>query len=70
MLDIKFIRENKEVIEMASKKKHLAFKVDELISKDDERKMLMQSTERRRAEQNSASDKIMQAKTPEEKKNS
>ncbi len=67
MLDIKFIRENKEVIAMAAKKKRINFSVDELIMKDDERKSLLQSAERKRAMQNSANERIAQAKTPEEK---
>ena len=67
MLDIKFIRENKEVIAQAAKKKHLTFNVDELMKLDDKRRELMASTEKKRAEQNSASDKIMKAATPEER---
>jgi seryl-tRNA synthetase len=67
MLDIKFIRENKEVISQAAKKKHIDFNVDELISKDDERKSLILSSEKKRALQNGANDKIAQAKTPEER---
>ncbi|MFA6554131.1 MAG: serine--tRNA ligase [Candidatus Paceibacterota bacterium] len=67
MLDIKFIRENKELITAAAKKKHLNFVVEELIALDDKRRLLMGSTEKRRAEQNSASEKIASAKSPEER---
>ncbi len=61
MLDIKFIRENKELIAMAAVKKHLSFKVEELLALDDKRRTLMAGVEKRRAEQNNASDEIMKA---------
>jgi len=67
MLDIKFIRENKELIALAAKKKHLDFVVDELIALDDKRRVIMASAEKRRAEQNAASQKIASAVTPEER---
>lgn len=66
MLDIKFIRENKDLVAMAAQKKHLDFKVEELIAVDDKRKTLLSSVESRRAEQNAASDKIASA-TPEDR---
>src|SRR3989344_3180775 len=58
MLDIKFIRENKELIAAGAKKKHLDFKVDELIFVDDKRLILTQRVETLRAKQNEASDVI------------
>jgi seryl-tRNA synthetase len=67
MLDIKFIRENKDVIAQAAKKKHVDFDVNELIVADDTRRALLLSSEKKRAEQNAANDKITQAKTPEER---
>jgi len=67
MLDIKFIRENKELIALAAKKKNINFVVDELITIDDKRRALMIAVEKRRAEQNSASEKIMKASSSEEK---
>lgn len=67
MLDIKFIRENKELIALAAKKKHSDFVVDELLAIDDKRRLIMAETEKRRAEQNAASDKIAKASTPEER---
>lgn len=67
MLDIKFIRENREIIAQATKKKHLDFNVDELLTVDDRRRKLLQSTDERRARKNSANDKISQSKTLEER---
>jgi seryl-tRNA synthetase len=67
MLDIKFIRENKDLVAMGAKKKHLVFDVDELLKIDDKRRDIMTSLEKKRAEQNVASDKISSAKTPEER---
>ncbi len=67
MLDIKFIRENKDLVALGVKKKHVNFSVDELIKKDDERRALLIAVENRRAEQNSASTKIASAQTVEER---
>lgn len=64
MLDIKFIRENKELINLASQKKHMDFKVEELIEVDEKRRSLMSSVEKKRAEQNYASEKIASATDP------
>ncbi|TSC67198.1 MAG: seryl-tRNA synthetase [Parcubacteria group bacterium Gr01-1014_72] len=58
MLDIRFIRENKELIALAAKKKRIAFKVDALLKIDDERRALLATIEKKRAEQNEQSDKI------------
>lgn len=58
MLDIKFIRENKDLVALGAKKKHIDFNVEELITLDDERKTLTQSVEAKRAEQNTVSEKI------------
>ena len=59
MLDIKFIRENKDLISLGAKKKHIDFDVEELLKIDDERKSLTTSIEKKRAEQNEVSDKIV-----------
>ncbi|MEN9912954.1 MAG: seryl-tRNA synthetase, seryl-tRNA synthetase [Candidatus Parcubacteria bacterium] len=67
MLDIKFIRENKDIVDMAVKKKHVKFDVNELIALDDKRRDLLTSVEKRRAEQNAANAGIAGAKTPEER---
>jgi seryl-tRNA synthetase len=64
MLDIKFIRENKELIKEAARKKRIDFNVDKLLELDDIRRRLIQETEGLRAEQNIESDKI--AKTEDE----
>jgi seryl-tRNA synthetase len=43
MLDIKFIRENPELIKMAATKKKLKFNVDELVEMDKKRLDLLQN---------------------------
>ena len=58
MLDIKFIRENKDLVAAAAKKKRIAFDVAALIAADDRRKTLLLLTESKRAEQNTASAQI------------
>lgn len=65
MLDIKFIRENKEVIDMGAKKKHVDFDVEELIKVDDQRKDILAKVEEKRAKQNEVSEKIPQASDEE-----
>ena len=55
MLDIKFIRENKELIALAAAKKHLKFSVDDLLALDDKRRALLSIVEEKRAEQNKQS---------------
>ncbi|MDD5069084.1 MAG: serine--tRNA ligase [Candidatus Pacebacteria bacterium] len=67
MLDIKFIRENKDLIALAAKKKFVAFDVEELLATDDLRKMKLQSVEKKRTEQNVVSDKVASAKDPAER---
>ncbi len=66
MLDIKFIRENPDLIREAARKKHINFNVDELIIADQNRLEKLSLVENLRAEQNIVSDKIPSA-TPEEK---
>lgn len=61
MLDIKFIRENKELVAEAARKKRIAFKVDELMAVDDERRALLKIVEDKRAEQNRTSEQITRA---------
>lgn len=67
MLDIKFIRENKDIIALGAKKKHVDFNVDDLIKADDARRELLASIEKKRAEQNAASENIAKAANPEER---
>ncbi len=66
MLDIKFIRENPDLIREAARKKHINFNVDELVSSDQKRLEKLSVVESLRAEQNAVSDKIPSA-TPDEK---
>lgn len=62
MLDIKFIRENKELVKEGAKKKHIKFDPDELIKIDDKRKELLAEIEKMRAEQNETSVRLPQLK--------
>lgn len=65
MLDIKFIRENKDIVALAAKRKHLDFNVEELLAVDDERRTRLASIEEKRSKQNSTSDAIAQITDPE-----
>ncbi len=58
MLDIKFIRENKDIVALGAKKKHIDFDVEALIAVDDKRRELMASVETARARQNEVSKEI------------
>ncbi len=58
MLDIKFIRENKDLIALGATKKHIEFDVDALLAVDDKRRELMTLIEKKRSEQNTVSDQI------------
>lgn len=58
MLDIKFIRENKDVVKEGARKKCIDFDVDRLIELDDQRKSLLTSIEAKKAEQNRVSKEI------------
>lgn len=69
MLDIKFIRDNKEFIALAAKKKHIDFDVEELLSVDDTRREIMQGVEAKRAEQNEYTERISRSKNPTERDN-
>lgn len=68
MLDIKFIRENTDLIKKAAQKKHLDFDVEKLIDLDDRRLKLLREVEDMRARQNAASDKIRQMSGEEKEK--
>ncbi|MEK7646693.1 MAG: serine--tRNA ligase [Patescibacteria group bacterium] len=67
MLDIKFIRENKDIVALAAKKKHVAVDIEALIALDDTRRTLLTSVEKLRAEQNAASTQIASAPSAEER---
>lgn len=60
MLDIKFIKENPDIIKEAVQKKHLSFNVDELLAVEEKRREALATFESLRTEQNSLSDKIPQ----------
>jgi seryl-tRNA synthetase len=68
MLDIKFIRENKDIVKAGAKKKHVAIDIDALIALDDKRKDLMASIEKKRSEQNVASTQIAKVSAEERTK--
>lgn len=59
MLDIKFIRENKEIIAEAARKKLLDFKVADLLMADEKRIELVGLIDSLRQKQNEASEKIV-----------
>jgi seryl-tRNA synthetase len=65
MLDIKFIRENTDLIRQAALKKKLSFNIDDLVLSDTKRLELLKVVEELRAEQNRASDAISLAKVEE-----
>lgn len=67
MLDIKFIRENQDLIKAAAAKKHIDFDLSKLIEVDDERRTILATVENRRAEQGIANDKIVAAKDNDER---
>ena len=60
MLDIKFIRENKDLVLDAARKKRLKFDVTRLIQVDDKRREVLSSVESKRTLQNEFSLKIPQ----------
>lgn len=64
MLDIKFIRENKDLVAAGAAKKRMTIDLNALIQADDERLALLASVERMRAEQNAVSDRITQLADP------
>ncbi|OGZ28883.1 MAG: serine--tRNA ligase [Candidatus Niyogibacteria bacterium RIFCSPLOWO2_01_FULL_45_48] len=58
MLDVKFIRENPDLVKQAVRKKRLEFGVDEFLVLDENKRKLMAEVEELRAKQNRASDRI------------
>ncbi len=58
MLDIKFIRENVDIVKMAATKKKITIDIDRLVAVDDSRREIMSRLEAKRAEQKKASDAI------------
>jgi seryl-tRNA synthetase len=67
MLDIKFIRENKDVVILGAKKKHIDVDIEKLITLDDKRKELLFSIEKKRSEQNTVSDQIVKTEDQSKK---
>lgn len=67
MLDIKFIRENQDLIKTAAEKKRISFDLQRLITIDDARRKLLATVETRRAEQGIANEKIAAAADSEER---
>ena len=64
MLDIKFIRENVDLVKIAVTKKKMTVDLDRLVAVDDSRREIMKQLEHRRAEQNRVSDGIPTAQDP------
>lgn len=58
MLDIKFIKENPDLIKEAARKKHINFKVEELLEADGDRVALIKEVDEIRAKQNAMNPKI------------
>jgi seryl-tRNA synthetase len=58
MLDIKFIRDNLELVKAGAVKKHITVDLDRLLVVDEKRRELMTAVEAARAKQNEASQKI------------
>ena len=64
MLDIKFIRENKEVVQAGAKKKLVDIDIEKLIALDDERLKELKEVEDLRAEVNRVSNDIVRDQDP------
>jgi seryl-tRNA synthetase len=63
MLDIKFIRENLDLVKSGAQKKHSSVDLDQLIVLDDKRKSLLTSIETKKNEQNTVSKQVMTAES-------
>ena len=61
MLDIRFIRENADIVKMGAAKKRIEADVDRLIELDDERKAMRAEIDAKKAEQNRRSSEIQRA---------
>ncbi len=64
MLDIKFIRENKEIVQIGAKKKRVEIDIDKLIILDDERLKVLKEVEDLRSEVNKVSNDISRDQDP------
>lgn len=61
MLDIKFIKENADLVKEAARKKKIKVDIDRLLACDDERRALLLNIETKKAEQNKASEGVASA---------
>lgn len=68
MLDIKFIKENKEAVRDAIKNKNIDLNLDSLLELDRKRVALLQNIEELKAEKNKLNDQIKSAKDENERK--
>jgi seryl-tRNA synthetase len=64
MLDIKFIRENKDIVQAGAKKKHIDIDIEKLVTIDDERLKILKEVEDLRAEVNKVSNDIGRHQEP------
>jgi len=67
MLDIKFIRENAELVKDAAIKKNITFDVQELLTTDDARRALLLDVEAMRGKQNEIANAVPRASNTEER---
>ncbi|MDP3958158.1 MAG: serine--tRNA ligase, partial [bacterium] len=67
MLDIKFIRENSDLIKAAAQKKRLEFDVDALLDADKRRLEALALVEKLRTEQNKVTDRVAKTKDADER---
>lgn len=67
MLDIKFIRENVDLVKQAAKNKRFDVDIDRLVELDVERRELMAEAEQLRARRNEVAASIPKASSPEER---
>src|SRR3990167_1975336 len=68
MLDIKFIKENKDIVKTAAEKKHIKINIDRLIEIDNKRRKMVTEFEKKKAEQNAASEQIARITDESERK--
>ena len=64
MLDIKFIRENKDIVQAGAKKKRIEIDIEKLITLDDERLKVLKEVEELRSEVNRVSNNIARDQDP------
>lgn len=65
MLDIKFIRENIDLVKAGATKKHIELDLDKLLVIDEKRRTLLHEVEEMRAMQNKVSDQVVNASDAE-----